>query len=417
MKHRLYAKGISIIDKAPRTQRRDRANEEAKGLFQSSLKLDILKGYQSCNWSQLKDELQPSYTSLIYPAPLLLYSEEIESKHKQDLSSRPKENSSSFSVEPQSQDIPESVSLPSSCYMCGESYHSVCNCHATIFLIALGICYLDINNEVVMVDGSAFPQAGGEGGIACTICEQESKCTAMLVLDSFDSKSFSSCSALNSDYENAAEPAILNSININSAAEHSVESEISFTGSDDELAELLETSPKCLYEDLAPESLISTEPDPSTHYSIYGFMNGINDPESVEEEGVRGPPSTPISSLLLPFSSFSSSFSHHSLSYYCSSPLSLHRFATPAVSAFTPSLFPPPLVPLSILCNPDYIFHLSHSLIYPHVALHHQYLSLPFLLLILSVCLFATYKLVTERSLSELTWVQREVASSSFPPR
>src|SRR5260370_23955626 len=239
MKHRLYAKGISIIVKAPRTQRRDRANEEAKGLFQSSLKLDILKGYQSCNWSQLKDELQPSY----YPAPLLLYSEEIESKHKQDLSSRPKENSRSFSVEPQSQDIPESVSLPSSCYMCGESYHSVCNCHATIFLIALGICYLDINNEVVMVDGSAFPQAGGEGGIACTICEQESKCTAMLVLDSFDSKSFSSCSALNSDYENAAEPAILSSININSAAEHSVESEISFTGSDDELAELLETSP------------------------------------------------------------------------------------------------------------------------------------------------------------------------------
>src|SRR5260370_25871336 len=75
--------------------------------------LDILKGYQSCNWSQLKDEVWPSYTLLIYPAPLLLYSEEIESKPEQDLSSEPKEKSSSFSVEPQSQGIPESVSSQS----------------------------------------------------------------------------------------------------------------------------------------------------------------------------------------------------------------------------------------------------------------------------------------------------------------
>src|SRR5260370_33824561 len=40
--------------------------------------LEILDGYQIRNWSQLKDELRPAYTSLIYPAPLPLYSEEIE---------------------------------------------------------------------------------------------------------------------------------------------------------------------------------------------------------------------------------------------------------------------------------------------------------------------------------------------------
>src|SRR5258708_15405052 len=53
--------------------------------------------------------------------------------------------------------------------MCGELYHSVCDCWETKFLMYLGICYLDTSDQVFMTDGSALPQAEGEGGVAHVI--------------------------------------------------------------------------------------------------------------------------------------------------------------------------------------------------------------------------------------------------------
>ncbi len=240
--------------------------------------LEILDGYWSHNWSQLKDKLWSAYTLLLYPALLPHYTEEIELTQGQKSSSKfevPRVESSHV-VEMQVQDIPELVSLLSSCYMCGESYHSIHDCLEAKFLIALGICYLDMNDQVAMSDGSVLPQAGEEGGVAQVIRERETRCTATLVLDSFDSGSFSS--TLDSDYEDAAEPAILSYIEIHSA---SAESEILFTSSDDELPELMETS---------PESLMSTESLQSMLYSIYSFSASVPHGSCPGGPQTAGPP-------------------------------------------------------------------------------------------------------------------------------
>ncbi len=52
---------------------------------------------------------------------------------------------------------------------CGESYHDIMDCIETGFFRYMGICKLDSSGQVVMCDGSALPQAEGEGGISKVI--------------------------------------------------------------------------------------------------------------------------------------------------------------------------------------------------------------------------------------------------------
>ena len=50
------------------------------------------------------------------------------------------------------------------CFMCGKPGHVVRDCEDSRFFLTQGICRLDINNRVVMSDGSALPRAEGDGG-------------------------------------------------------------------------------------------------------------------------------------------------------------------------------------------------------------------------------------------------------------
>ncbi len=52
------------------------------------------------------------------------------------------------------------------CIMCGRSGHGIQECSESKFFITQGICSLDINNRVVMSDGTALPHTKGEGGTA-----------------------------------------------------------------------------------------------------------------------------------------------------------------------------------------------------------------------------------------------------------
>src|SRR5258708_28964115 len=52
------------------------------------------------------------------------------------------------------------------CIMCGQSGHRIKECSGSKFLIGQGICRMDINNGVVVGDGSALLHAEGEGGAA-----------------------------------------------------------------------------------------------------------------------------------------------------------------------------------------------------------------------------------------------------------
>src|SRR5258708_18314412 len=52
------------------------------------------------------------------------------------------------------------------CIMCRHSGHGIRECSESKFFIAQGICRMDLNNRVVMSDGSVLPQAEGEGGAA-----------------------------------------------------------------------------------------------------------------------------------------------------------------------------------------------------------------------------------------------------------
>ncbi len=55
------------------------------------------------------------------------------------------------------------------CIMCGKQGHGICDCSESKFFIAQGICHMDVNNCVVMGDGTALPRAKGEGSAAKVI--------------------------------------------------------------------------------------------------------------------------------------------------------------------------------------------------------------------------------------------------------
>ena len=52
------------------------------------------------------------------------------------------------------------------CIMCGASGHGIQDCAESKFFIGQDICRMDVNNRVVMSDGTALPRAEGEGGAA-----------------------------------------------------------------------------------------------------------------------------------------------------------------------------------------------------------------------------------------------------------
>src|SRR5260221_8428430 len=137
--------------------------------------LDILDGYRHQDWSQLKRELQSLYTSSHVPDVIQFLSKRSKSKVPDPEIGRPDRNSFFGSETPR---VPECPSSSSLCKMCRESYHSICECPETKFLILLGICYLDMHGRVFMTDGSALPQAKGEGGVAHAIRECEVYCTS-----------------------------------------------------------------------------------------------------------------------------------------------------------------------------------------------------------------------------------------------
>src|SRR5260221_6223630 len=55
------------------------------------------------------------------------------------------------------------------CIMCGKQGHGIRDCTESKFFIAQGICRMDVNDRVVMGDGTALPRAEGEGGAAKVI--------------------------------------------------------------------------------------------------------------------------------------------------------------------------------------------------------------------------------------------------------
>src|SRR5258708_6054415 len=58
------------------------------------------------------------------------------------------------------------------CIMCGASGHGIRDCTESKFFIGQDICRMDVNNCVVMSDGTALPRAEGEGGVAKQICDR-----------------------------------------------------------------------------------------------------------------------------------------------------------------------------------------------------------------------------------------------------
>ncbi len=52
------------------------------------------------------------------------------------------------------------------CIMCGQSGHGIRECSESKFFIAQGICRLDVNNRVIMNDGTALLHAEGDSGAA-----------------------------------------------------------------------------------------------------------------------------------------------------------------------------------------------------------------------------------------------------------
>ncbi len=55
------------------------------------------------------------------------------------------------------------------CIMCGKQGHSIHDCSESKFFIAQGICRMDVNNHVVMGDGTVLPRAEGKGSTAKVI--------------------------------------------------------------------------------------------------------------------------------------------------------------------------------------------------------------------------------------------------------
>ncbi len=52
------------------------------------------------------------------------------------------------------------------CYMCGQSGHTMKECAESKFFLSQGICRLDINNQMIMQDGSPLPRSEGGRGSA-----------------------------------------------------------------------------------------------------------------------------------------------------------------------------------------------------------------------------------------------------------
>ena len=52
------------------------------------------------------------------------------------------------------------------CIMCGKQGHVIRDCAESKFFLGQGICRMDLNNQVVMSDGSSLPHAEGDGGAA-----------------------------------------------------------------------------------------------------------------------------------------------------------------------------------------------------------------------------------------------------------
>src|SRR5258708_5262554 len=65
-----------------------------------------------------------------------------------------------------SQTQPPKMRMAMYCIMCGQSRHGICKCSKSKFFITRGICRMDVNNRVVMGDGSTLPRADGEGSTA-----------------------------------------------------------------------------------------------------------------------------------------------------------------------------------------------------------------------------------------------------------
>src|SRR5260221_6228724 len=53
--------------------------------------------------------------------------------------------------------------------MCGKQGHGICDCSESKFFIVQGICRMDVNNHVIMGDGTVLPRAEGEGSTAKVI--------------------------------------------------------------------------------------------------------------------------------------------------------------------------------------------------------------------------------------------------------
>ncbi len=68
--------------------------------------------------------------------------------------------------------LPPKTRLIMYCIMCGKQGHSIRDCSESKFFIAQGICRMDVNNRVIMGDGTALPRAEGEGGTAKVICDR-----------------------------------------------------------------------------------------------------------------------------------------------------------------------------------------------------------------------------------------------------
>src|SRR5258708_11413824 len=138
--------------------------------------LDILEGFQCCNWSKFTEELLSSYSSSCTLGRISPYAEEeYDQEVRYEFAGH--EANGSQASESQSYATSELRLLPGLCDMCGESLHDMVDCQETRFLMFLGICDLDASGQVVMRDGSALPPAEGEGGVARIIHEQEAAAT------------------------------------------------------------------------------------------------------------------------------------------------------------------------------------------------------------------------------------------------
>ena len=162
--------------------------------------LDILEGYRHQDWNQLKQELQSLYTSSSIPDSVQFSLKKSKSKvpDSEIRSLRTDHNPLFESATPS---IPECPSLSRLCKMCRESYHNIRECQETKFLILLGICYLDMHSRVFMTNGSALPQAEGEGGIACVIRDCEADHTSTPAHTSESSPMYSEIKGTTPDFE------------------------------------------------------------------------------------------------------------------------------------------------------------------------------------------------------------------------